>query len=396
MMCSISKINEYIPISSSLDDIGIIVTDTSGSILYVNQFFTRLSGYTFEEVLNKKIGKSSGILYSGLHDDYFYHNLWTTILSGKVYSGDIINKGRDTKLYYQHVTILPFKENGEVTNFVTFITNKTKEVEIQEQLKKMNSEFIKFLNAIRSAFVIFKIHKDDNGIPYTYSFEQVNPYFDDIMPIRGREVIGKTIEEVFGVVDKVWYDNTFDVLRTGKQKTFQEYFSATGKFYTCTFYKLDEDRVVSIFSDTTEERENYLKLKTYIEVSTDIIIILKKDLSIYTVLPEKNLVGTYSCFSKSQDKSIYDISFFSTIIEDLIEQLTKIIKRPDKKITREYEISGRYYEFIISKYNSNKFYFNIRDITDSRKLVEQQYGLNILKQEIDRLTKSSENYTPED
>ena len=57
-------------------------------IEYVNPAFTKISGYTYEEAL----GHKPGILKSGKHTKEFYKNLWGTILAGKTWKGDIINK----------------------------------------------------------------------------------------------------------------------------------------------------------------------------------------------------------------------------------------------------------------------------------------------------------------
>src|ERR1051325_4203134 len=55
---------------------GIIITDRSGKILWVNQAFSRVTGYGSDEV----IGKTPAIQKSGTHDSAFYRNMWETVL----------------------------------------------------------------------------------------------------------------------------------------------------------------------------------------------------------------------------------------------------------------------------------------------------------------------------
>ena len=51
---------------------GIIITNKDGEILWANQAFAQMSGFSLEEVL----GKSPNILNSGEHNSDFYKRLW--------------------------------------------------------------------------------------------------------------------------------------------------------------------------------------------------------------------------------------------------------------------------------------------------------------------------------
>jgi PAS domain-containing protein len=62
-----------------------VATDLQGIILWVAPAFSALTGYSSEEV----IGKNPRLLTSGLHGRKFYEDLWTTILAGKTWHGDL-------------------------------------------------------------------------------------------------------------------------------------------------------------------------------------------------------------------------------------------------------------------------------------------------------------------
>lgn len=91
----------------------IVITDFNGDIIYANDVFTTNTGYTFEEVM----GKNPRILKSGIHPADFYTEMWNTILEGKVWSGDIINKRKDNELITEHTTITPVL-NGKINYFI--------------------------------------------------------------------------------------------------------------------------------------------------------------------------------------------------------------------------------------------------------------------------------------
>lgn len=100
----------------------IVITDETGNIEYVNQMFTKITGYTFEEAK----GKNPRILKSEIHSEDFYQKLWSTILSGNNWNGEIQNKNKNGELYWEHVLISPIvTKEGEITNFVAVKENIT-------------------------------------------------------------------------------------------------------------------------------------------------------------------------------------------------------------------------------------------------------------------------------
>jgi len=95
--------------------VGIVITDREGSILWVNPAFMAMSGYTLEEV----IGKNPRLLKSGKQDAEFYREMWNTILSGRVWRGEIINRRKDGTFYNEELTITPVcRPSGEIRHFV--------------------------------------------------------------------------------------------------------------------------------------------------------------------------------------------------------------------------------------------------------------------------------------
>jgi len=93
----------------------IAITDNMGAVIWVNRSFTRLTGYTLEEIY----GRNLSILKSGKHDQSFYRNLWETILSGKVWEGETVNRKKDGSHYVEQQTIAPvMADNGELSNFI--------------------------------------------------------------------------------------------------------------------------------------------------------------------------------------------------------------------------------------------------------------------------------------
>ncbi len=110
---------------------GIVITDRDGHIVWANSAFESLTGYTIAEALGKNPRE---IIRSGKHDREFYKSLWDTILSGRVWRGEIINKRKDGNLYTEEMTIAPVRDDhAEITHFVAVKQDISDRKLLQEQ-----------------------------------------------------------------------------------------------------------------------------------------------------------------------------------------------------------------------------------------------------------------------
>lgn len=107
----------------TLDQHAIIsMTDTSGNITFANEHFSAISGYSVEEL----IGENHKILQSGIHSAVFYDEMWSTISSGEIWSGQVCNLNKNGEKYWVEATIVPFMdENGLPYKYVSVRTDIT-------------------------------------------------------------------------------------------------------------------------------------------------------------------------------------------------------------------------------------------------------------------------------
>ncbi|MBL0311515.1 MAG: PAS domain S-box protein [Holophagaceae bacterium] len=111
----------------------VVVTDKQGLIEWINDAFSVLTGFTLAEAIGKKPGD---LLKSGIHDQGFYQAMWDTILAGKAWRGEIIDRRKDGTLYTEDMTITPLKDaHGEITNYIAIKQDisERKQAELERQ-----------------------------------------------------------------------------------------------------------------------------------------------------------------------------------------------------------------------------------------------------------------------
>jgi PAS domain S-box-containing protein len=119
----------------------VMITDSAGFIEYVNPNFTKVTGYSAEEA----IGEKPRLLRSGWHTEEFFGELWSTILSGREWRGEMHNRRKDGELYWESASISPVKgPSGEIRHFVAVKEDIT-ERKLAEQALNRKDERIRLL-----------------------------------------------------------------------------------------------------------------------------------------------------------------------------------------------------------------------------------------------------------
>jgi len=152
----ISRNNELIHLQSSALNVAVnavVISDLRGNCIWVNRAFSQITGYSFEEA----VGKSLSLLKSGVQGDDYYKNLWKTITTGNIWVGEIVNRHKSGRLYWEEMTIAPvYNDKKEMTNYIAIkqdiTARKQMEVELQEanlQLKTQMEEITSLQDKLR-------------------------------------------------------------------------------------------------------------------------------------------------------------------------------------------------------------------------------------------------------
>ncbi len=94
----------------------IMITDLNGTVEWVNQAFTDLTGFSAEETVGLNPRE---LIRSGKASPIMYENLWQTIKSGDVWVGELMNRRKDGSYYDEEQTITPVAdEQGQIHHFI--------------------------------------------------------------------------------------------------------------------------------------------------------------------------------------------------------------------------------------------------------------------------------------
>ncbi len=115
----------------------VYITDPFGKVLYVNQGFSDLTGYSAEEIIDQNVR----ILKSGRHPPEFYKTMWETIAGGKVWRGEIMNRTKDGMISTTELTITPlFGGDGGVQYYVAVQGDVTRYRQLLQEHTKRERE----------------------------------------------------------------------------------------------------------------------------------------------------------------------------------------------------------------------------------------------------------------
>ncbi len=126
-----------------------IITNVNGEIEYINSEFTRVTGYTLDDVL----GNNPRILKSGQHGEKFYKEMWATIKNGDTWFGELTNRMKNGDIRYEKASIAPIRDtSGIITHFVGLKEDITK-LKADEEIAEKNQKLKDILYEITSAAI---------------------------------------------------------------------------------------------------------------------------------------------------------------------------------------------------------------------------------------------------
>jgi sigma-B regulation protein RsbU (phosphoserine phosphatase) len=186
----------------------ILIASIDGEIEYINQFFTRLTGYARDEL----VGETPRVLQSRHTAPKEYQCLWETLREGREWRGEIQNRKKSGELYWALETITPLRDaKGEVSRYLAIQQDVTEQKRAKEALAESEQRFRQVADMAGE----WLWEQDPQG-RYTYSSGAV----EKILGFAPEDILGKTYLDLLTAEDQVRWTTAMPFASAGSQKPF--------------------------------------------------------------------------------------------------------------------------------------------------------------------------------
>lgn len=230
---------------------GIIITDQSATIQFVNESFVKNTGYKKDEI----IGANPSFMNSGEHPKSYFKELWDTILSKNTWKGELKNRRKDGTVYWDYLIVSPvLNKKGEITNFVGIHENVTLRKQFQQELLESEERYR-------------TIHDQNQSIMYTVNpengvIEDANPAFFEFYGWPKNSVPGLNISKINSNQKQV-RSITKKVANQGHYSTVVMHTKRRGDNaymqISTSYIKVNGRRVIHVISHDVTQKHIYLK-----------------------------------------------------------------------------------------------------------------------------------------
>ncbi|MDD2659606.1 MAG: nitrogen fixation negative regulator NifL [Methylococcales bacterium] len=129
----------------------ISITDKKANILYVNEEFSKVTGYQSADIL----GENESKLSDKTTPRHVYYDLWHTISSKKIWRGTLCNRHKFGHRYLADLTIAPMlNEQGAITHFIGMHRDITQSHESEKRVFNQKLLIESVINSSPIAMVV--------------------------------------------------------------------------------------------------------------------------------------------------------------------------------------------------------------------------------------------------
>jgi two-component system cell cycle sensor histidine kinase/response regulator CckA len=125
----------YLKLSRAVEQspVGIVITDAEGRTQYVNAHYTKISGHTLEDILERNLE----VLREGHPDEPSFQEFWQTVSQGGQWHGELMRQRADGTPLWESVQVSCLRNPaGEITNLLCLREDITERRHLEQQLRQ--------------------------------------------------------------------------------------------------------------------------------------------------------------------------------------------------------------------------------------------------------------------
>ena len=229
-----------------------------GTITFANRAFCQFYGKTSEEM----VGKSYLSLIAEPQYPVFTASIEDLLSEpGKViYDIQPYKKGEGTMWMEQTLRAL-ISGNGQVEKFQVVLRDITDKRKAEQALRESKEQYQLVFDRMQDGFAVFEILYGDDDKATDARFLEVNPAFERIAGVKGNDVVGKTLWEVFPTMRLKSVELWKDLISKSKNVLIEELYAVTlDKYLRISGLSLKKGRYAVLISDMTEQKKMMEKL----------------------------------------------------------------------------------------------------------------------------------------
>ncbi|WP_187648013.1 EAL domain-containing protein [Nitrosophilus labii] len=238
----------------------ITITDIHGKIIRVNDAFTRITGYSKDEV----IGKNPSILKSGKHDKAFYTEMWDKIRKDGYWKGEIYNKRKNGEIYPEMLSISAVKnDNGEVTHYIAhfFDISDLKEAQKSVEHRAYHDPLTDVFNRQKLLDELKKIYKEAKRKGFYNAFLFIDlDNFKHINDYYNHEIGDKVLIEFVKRLKKIKKESDIVARIAGDEFAYIAYNISDDKSLAIKKASILVEKIKDIFSETLDIEGHRIEL----------------------------------------------------------------------------------------------------------------------------------------
>lgn len=235
---------------------GSALSTIDGTLVYVNEAFCDMHGYSVDELLGRPIA----IVHNPEQMSAVSSLLEQMLSKGSFTNEEVWHVRKNGEIFPTIMTGKLIRLDAEPRYFSATMFDITQEKKILVELDEAKMQFEKILSENDIPIASHTIVYDANQLPVDYRYDYVNPAFEQLIGIQKSNIIGKTVLELLPNTEKYWIDEFAKVALTQVSMRYTNYSSQFDKWFSVSAYSPQKGQFAVLISDITELKKHEEKV----------------------------------------------------------------------------------------------------------------------------------------